>query len=122
MIVPTLTSDMLAQLNPNTAQREREYATKCVGLHLNDNIDVNRIVYIPMTRKQIPEYRPKSLQKMASKPIALITGANQGIGFEVARQLLSAGTHHVLLGARSAEKARPPRSGSSTVSSGPILI
>ncbi|KAL1994002.1 hypothetical protein VTN49DRAFT_2671 [Thermomyces lanuginosus] len=42
---------------------------------------------------------------MASKPIVLITGANQGIGFEVARQLLSAGTHHVLLGARSPEKA-----------------
>lgn len=41
---------------------------------------------------------------MASKPIVLITGANQRIGFEVARQLLSAGTHHVLLGARSPEK------------------
>ncbi|KAI0970921.1 NAD(P)-binding protein [Xylaria arbuscula] len=40
------------------------------------------------------------------KLLALITGANSGIGFEVANQLLANGSFHVLLGARSQEKGR----------------
>jgi NAD(P)-dependent dehydrogenase (short-subunit alcohol dehydrogenase family) len=39
-----------------------------------------------------------------AKEIALITGANSGIGFEIAHQLLARGTYHVLLGARSPGK------------------
>ncbi|PWY95122.1 short-chain dehydrogenase [Aspergillus sclerotioniger CBS 115572] len=42
---------------------------------------------------------------MASKVLALITGANQGIGFATARQLANSGKFHVLVGARSALKA-----------------
>ena len=37
--------------------------------------------------------------------ITLVTGANKGIGFEVARQLGKAG-HHVLLGARDASRGK----------------
>ena len=40
---------------------------------------------------------------MGAPRIALVTGANRGIGFEVCRQLAQAGTH-VLLGARDAAK------------------
>ncbi|KAK0899565.1 hypothetical protein LTR02_009601 [Friedmanniomyces endolithicus] len=40
------------------------------------------------------------------KTITLITGANSGIGFELAAQLLAKGTHHVLLGSRSPSKGR----------------
>ncbi|KAH6639062.1 hypothetical protein C7974DRAFT_330050 [Boeremia exigua] len=36
-----------------------------------------------------------------AKEIVLITGANSGIGYELARQLLSLGTYHILLTARS---------------------
>jgi NAD(P)-dependent dehydrogenase (short-subunit alcohol dehydrogenase family) len=39
-----------------------------------------------------------------AKQIALITGANSGIGLEIAHQLLTRGTYHVLLGARSLQK------------------
>ncbi|RAL01055.1 short-chain dehydrogenase [Aspergillus ibericus CBS 121593] len=42
---------------------------------------------------------------MAPKVLALITGANQGIGFATARQLASSDGFHVLVGARSAQKA-----------------
>lgn len=40
----------------------------------------------------------------AAKEIALITGANSGIGFEIAHQLLAKGTYHVLLASRSTSK------------------
>jgi NAD(P)-dependent dehydrogenase (short-subunit alcohol dehydrogenase family) len=40
----------------------------------------------------------------AAKKIVLVTGANSGIGFEIAHQLLARGTYHVLLGARSSQK------------------
>ncbi|MCJ1437686.1 hypothetical protein MMC27_007073 [Xylographa pallens] len=39
-----------------------------------------------------------------SKKLILITGANGGIGFELARQLLADASNHVLLGSRSIEK------------------
>ncbi|KAK3642671.1 hypothetical protein LTR56_010719 [Elasticomyces elasticus] len=38
--------------------------------------------------------------------VTLITGANAGIGFELAAQLLAKGNYHVLLGCRSAEKGQ----------------
>ncbi|KAK3693272.1 short-chain dehydrogenase [Podospora appendiculata] len=41
----------------------------------------------------------------ASKPIVFITGANQGIGYDAARQLASSGKYHVVIGARSLSKA-----------------
>ncbi|KAI0105685.1 NAD(P)-binding protein [Nemania sp. FL0031] len=40
------------------------------------------------------------------KSVVLITGANSGIGFEVANQLLTDGSFHVLLCARSKEKGQ----------------
>ncbi|KAI3327221.1 NAD(P)-binding protein [Xylariaceae sp. AK1471] len=40
------------------------------------------------------------------KTLVLITGANSGIGFEVANQLLADGSFHVLLGARSSKKGQ----------------
>ncbi|KAL1593770.1 hypothetical protein SLS60_010502 [Paraconiothyrium brasiliense] len=39
-----------------------------------------------------------------AQTIVLITGANSGIGFELAAQLLQKGTYHVLVGARSTQK------------------
>ncbi|EUC46972.1 hypothetical protein COCMIDRAFT_91367 [Bipolaris oryzae ATCC 44560] len=38
------------------------------------------------------------------KEITLITGANSGIGFEIAHQLLQKGTYHVLFGSRNISK------------------
>jgi NAD(P)-dependent dehydrogenase (short-subunit alcohol dehydrogenase family) len=40
-----------------------------------------------------------------SKPVILITGANQGLGYYAAQQLASTGQFRVLLGSRSLEKA-----------------
>ncbi|KAL3459603.1 hypothetical protein BJX64DRAFT_264618 [Aspergillus heterothallicus] len=39
------------------------------------------------------------------KPLILITGANQGLGFAAAKQLASTGKYRLLIGARSQEKA-----------------
>ncbi|KAF2468601.1 putative short-chain dehydrogenase [Lindgomyces ingoldianus] len=41
---------------------------------------------------------------IATKRLVLITGANGGIGFELAAQLMKKGSYHVLLGSRSLEK------------------
>ncbi|KAF2826887.1 NAD(P)-binding protein [Ophiobolus disseminans] len=39
-----------------------------------------------------------------AKEIVLVTGANSGIGFEIAHQFLARGSYHVLLSARSSQK------------------
>lgn len=44
---------------------------------------------------------------MAHDRIALVTGANKGIGLEIARQLAQAGVH-VIIGARDANRAAAP--------------
>lgn len=41
----------------------------------------------------------------ASKALVLVTGANQGIGFQIAQQLAASGKYKVLLGSRSSSKA-----------------
>ena len=44
---------------------------------------------------------------MPHKRIALITGANQGVGLQVARELAANGVT-VLVGSRNLARARPP--------------
>jgi NAD(P)-dependent dehydrogenase (short-subunit alcohol dehydrogenase family) len=41
-----------------------------------------------------------------SKALVLITGANQGLGFAVAQQLVSSGKYHVLVSARNPSNAQ----------------
>jgi len=42
---------------------------------------------------------------MTNKLLVLITGANQGLGYNAAHQLAATGNHHVLIGSRDATKA-----------------
>ncbi|CAK3874839.1 Hypothetical predicted protein [Lecanosticta acicola] len=42
---------------------------------------------------------------MASKPVILITGANQGLGYYATQQLAATGKYHVLVGSRDVQKA-----------------
>jgi NAD(P)-dependent dehydrogenase (short-subunit alcohol dehydrogenase family) len=52
---------------------------------------------------------PRPYFKMASstsKALVLITGANQGLGFAVAQQLVSSGKYHVLVSARNPSNAQ----------------
>ncbi|MCJ1426985.1 hypothetical protein MMC29_004888 [Sticta canariensis] len=42
----------------------------------------------------------------AAKTVILITGANAGIGFELAAQLMAKGSYHVLVGSRALEKGQ----------------
>ncbi|KAK5999304.1 hypothetical protein QM012_005579 [Aureobasidium pullulans] len=42
---------------------------------------------------------------MALKPLILITGANQGLGYYAAQQLAAKGCYHILLGSRDLNKA-----------------
>jgi NAD(P)-dependent dehydrogenase (short-subunit alcohol dehydrogenase family) len=44
------------------------------------------------------------MNSVVAKEIALVTGANSGIGFEIAHQLLQKGTYHVFLGSRSTSR------------------
>ncbi|KAH8811209.1 putative carbonyl reductase [Xylogone sp. PMI_703] len=43
---------------------------------------------------------------MSSKQIVLITGANQGVGFGVARQLAALPDYHVIIGSRDASRGK----------------
>ncbi|ERT02474.1 short-chain dehydrogenase/reductase family protein [Sporothrix schenckii 1099-18] len=48
----------------------------------------------------------KSMYPNASGQRAIVTGANTGLGFEAARQLLALGYSHLVLGVRSLDKGR----------------
>ncbi len=43
---------------------------------------------------------------MADKLITLVTGANQGIGYQAVRKLAATGKYHVLLGSRDISKGQ----------------
>ena len=42
---------------------------------------------------------------MATRKIVLVTGANQGIGYEIVKKILKQGSHFVVMACRSAERA-----------------
>lgn len=46
-----------------------------------------------------------SADAKSTKPRVLITGANKGIGFAIVQQLAHTGKYHVLVGARTSDKA-----------------
>ena len=72
-----------------------------VGLTGKKNI-VAKIEALAGSLKQ--NQQPEEIFDMSAKKIALITGANKGIGLETARQLAASHGVHVLIGARDAAK------------------
>lgn len=48
---------------------------------------------------------PTTNPTMPSKPLVLITGANQGLGYYATQQLAATGKYHVLMGSRDIKKA-----------------
>lgn len=57
-----------------------------------------------------------------TKPLILVTGANQGIGLEIVRHLTNEGKHHVLLAARTMAKAESAAAEIKSADITPIVI
>lgn len=63
------------------------------------------ILYLTKTFQQFqPTILRKPFEMAATKSIILISGANAGIGFELASQLLADKAKHVIVGSRSVDK------------------